>query len=300
MDILLIATHCKRKPWYLTRADIFKNGLFRPLFQFLQMIPIYRIRDGRANLSKNLEIFMSCAKLLGEGEAILVFPEANHSLRRRVRPLSKGFTRVIDTALEYNRNLDLKLVPIGQNYQCPQQAGDSAALCFGKPMNVHQFKDKHDFAGKIKKAVLEELRQLTTHIEEVGYERILSKLEAIKADFTEPATMNTRIKNQQFEKIPTETKSGNAISRFLFLLNNLPIILLWRTWIKPKVPEPEFEATFRFGFSLLMYPTVYLLTFITLGYVYHFKTACLWVIGHAVCNLILVKIFGITSSSQRK
>ena len=119
MDILLIATRCNRKPWYLTRADVFKSRLFSPLFRFLQMLPVYRIRDGRESLSKNSAIFERCAHLLLANQAILLFPEANHSLLRRVRPLSKGFTRILDNALRKNSRLDIQLVPIGQNYQEP-------------------------------------------------------------------------------------------------------------------------------------------------------------------------------------
>lgn len=300
MDILLIATHCGRKPWYLTRADVFKSRAFRPLFQFLQMLPVYRIRDGKANLSKNKLIFEKCGQLLGCDEAILLFPEANHSLRRRVRPLSKGFTRIIDAAFQQDSDLDLQLVPIGQNYQYPKLAGDSAALYFGRPIHVGQFQNESDFVHRIKKEVFKELKQLTTHIEEERYESMLSTLEKLHADFTQPSMINECLLQNQFEKIPKKTKSNSSVARFLFRLNNLPLIFLWRMWLKPKVQEPEFEATFRFGFALLVYPIFYFLLLVILGYVYDIKTACLAVLGHAVFNLLLVKIFGITSSDQRK
>ncbi len=300
MDILLIATNCKRKPWYLTRSDLFKNKIFRPLFQFLQMIPIYRIRDGKTNLSKNHQIFRKCGQLLAEGEAILVFPEANHSLKRRVRPLSKGFTRIIDAALQCNPNLDLTLVPIGQNYQSPRQVGDTAALYVGKPISVHRFKEERPYARTIKKEVFKELKQLTTHIQKETYESVLSKLEDCGVDFTQPTSVNEGMEHRAYEKTPKRTKSNNAIARFLFLWMNLPIVLLWRLWLKPKVPEPEFEATFRFGFSLMVYPLVYLLFLFLISFFYNVKTACLIVIGHAALNLLFTKVFGITSSNQRK
>ncbi|MEO0570892.1 MAG: lysophospholipid acyltransferase family protein [Bacteroidota bacterium] len=300
MDILLIATRCKRKPWFLTRADVFNNEIFRPLFKFLQMLPVFRIRDGRANVPKNKGIFEKCGQLLDQGEAILVFPEANHSLKRRVRPLSKGFTRIIDTAIHRNANLELTLVPIGQNYQSPQQAGDRATLYFGKPITVQPFKGEHGLAGKIKKAVFEELKQLTTHIEGDNYENVLSELEDAGLDFTQPRRVNMYIKNKHLEKALKETKSNNTVARFLFKMNNLPLVFLWNVGVRPRVPEPEFEATFRFGFALVVYPMAYFLVLILLSYFYDLKTAGLWVMGHAVFNLILVKLFGITSSHQRR
>ena len=59
------------------------------------MLPVYRIRDGWGNLNKNTAIFSKSALLLSEDEAVVVFPEGNHNLRRTVSPLSKGFTRVV-------------------------------------------------------------------------------------------------------------------------------------------------------------------------------------------------------------
>lgn len=300
MDILLIATHCNGKPWYLTRADVFKNKIFRPLFEFLQMLPVYRIRDGKANLPKNKPIFERCGRLLDSNEAILLFPEANHSLIRRVRPLSKGFTRIIDATLRFNPNLDVQLVPIGQNYQCPRQVGDSAALYFGKPIAIKEFKYETDFVGLIKQKVFEELGQLTTHIEAGNYENILSQLEAYKVDFTHPDMVNKVVALNQFENSPKRTNNNNSIARFLFRSINVPIIFLWRFWLKPKVPEPEFEATYRFGFSLTAYPVAYFSVLLIVGSIYNIKTACLIVIGHAALNLILVKFFGITSSHQKR
>jgi len=298
MDILLIAVHSQRKPWYLTRADVFKSKIFRPLFEFLQMIPIYRMRDGKANIAKNQLIFEKCGHLLDHREAILLFPEANQSLKRRVRPLSKGFTRIIDAALQRNPFLEVKLVPIGQNYQFPRQAGDRVALYFGKPIAIQEFVHTTDFAGRIKQKVFEELKELTTHIEEDDYDTILYALEDVKADFTQPKTINTLVKENSFGKIQKKAKKGRfTLTKFLFHAVNLPFIFLWRILLKPKIPEPEFETTYRFGFALLAYPIAYFITLMVIGYYYNIQTACLWVIGHAVSNLFLVK-YGITSYDQ--
>jgi len=300
MDILLIATRCKRKPWYLTRADVFKSRIFKPLFAFLQMLPVYRLRDGKSNLPKNKEIFRECGQLLEHREAILLFPEANHNLNRRVRPLSKGFTRIIDAAFTANPNIDLQLIPIGQNYQSPTSAGDKATLYFGEPISVRQFRNKEDFAQRVKQVVFDELTNLTTHIDEENYNMVMEKLERFNVDFTKPTEVNERFAKNGFENVPKKTNNAaTLVFRFLFRLINIPMIFLWRLLLKPKLPEPEFEATFRFGFVLLVYPLVYTLSLIVLGTIYNAKTACLFVFGHAVFNLILLKM-GITSSNQRK
>lgn len=299
LDILLIATNCKRKPWFLTRADVFKNTFFRPLFSFLQMLPVYRMRDGKDNLSKNQLLFTTCAGLLRKGESILVFPEANHSLNRRVRPLSKGFTRIIEAALQADPQMQLNIVPIGQNYQMPTQPGDEAALYFGEPIPITYVQGESLNGMAIKQEVFEALKKLTTHIEEEHYQEQLSALHRLGIDFTDPVGVNTKIKEKAFASIEKSTQRGQLSARSLFFVWNFPIVLLWRTVLKNRVPEPEFMATFRFGFALLVYPLVYLLVFFILSSLYDMQTACLLVVGHAAFNLVLVKMVGITSYHQR-
>ncbi len=300
MDILLIATKCGRKPWFLTRADVFKKTAFGPLFRFLQMMPIYRMRDGRASLSGNRAIFNECGTLLEQGEAILIFPEANHSLKRRIRPLSKGFTRIIAAALKKDPELDLLLIPVGQNYQTPRQAGDSAALYFGEPIAVQEYGKAEGRGMALKNEVFQKLTKLTTHIsDEENYERMVTQLNDLGMDYTDPVASNQWLADKHATITAPRKSFGSPLFRLIFRLINFPMILLWRVFLKPKVPEPEFDATFRFGFVLLAYPLMYFLSIMALTYTFNLKTACLCCLSHVVLNLFLVKI-GITSSDQRK
>ncbi|WP_222984714.1 lysophospholipid acyltransferase family protein [Flagellimonas meishanensis] len=300
LDVLLIATRCRRKPWFLARSDIFANPILQSGFSFLQMLPIYRLRDGRANLTKNGPIFELCASLLANGEAIVLFPEANHSLRRRVRPLSKGFTRVVLAALEKYPNLDLQLVAIGQNYAHPTQAGDSATLHFGKPISVQQHLGADNFVSELRQAVFDSLTGLTTHIPEDLYDDVTERIGENGNIYLDPAKVNTMVNdNAYLQSGNLKTQPTNWLLRRVFVLWNLPMVMLWRMFLKPRVPEEEFMATFRIGFALLIYPLFYLLGFLVLWNLDQAKTACLFVLGHAVVNMVLVKM-GITSSSQRK
>lgn len=301
LDVLLIATQRNLKPWYLTRSDVFKSKLFSPLFYFLQMLPIYRMRDGKDTLSKNQVIFNRCGELLNDNEMLLIFPEANHNLKRRVRPLSKGFTRIAFKALEQNPNLDIQLIPIGQNYSYAACFPDSAALYFGKGIAVQDLltDNTNEKIINLKSAVSDELKQLTTHIEnEAAYDTVVAALEVMEADFLNPAKVNAQIPKLKGDKVE-KTKSKLNLTKALFVILNLPIIFIWRTFIKPKVPELEFMSTFRFVFSMIVYPIFYTLLILILTYVYNIKTACLFIIGHAVLNLLFVKIV-FTSSAQKR
>ena len=299
LDVLLIATASPRKLWFLTRSDVFRSPWLCSIFNFLQMLPVYRIRDGKASLAKNKSIFERCGKLLLEGQGILIFPEANHSLERRLRPLSKGFTRVVDTALGFDPKIDLQLVPIGQNYQFPTKVGDSAAVYVGKPIAVQEIVGVKDWQRVLKQRVTMAMQQLTTHISsDLSYEEYLGKLTRSKADFTYPILIN-EVVNQGTSKPKKRFRSGFKTLKLAFQLLNLPAVMIWRYVIRPKVPEPEFEGTFRFGFSLLWYSLCYPLCLLVVSLSIDKTIALLLVFGHTVLNLIFVKV-GITSFDQRK
>lgn len=303
IDVLLIATRSTRKPWFLTRADVFTNSMLRTIFDFLQMIPIYRIKDGKDALAKNAAIFDQCGRLLGNHEALMLFPEANHNLARRVRPLSKGFTRIIFDALEKNPNLDLQLVPVGQNYRNAIAFPDSTALYFGKAIPVQELleDEPHESIRIIKDTVAACIKQLTTDIEDSeNYEDIAKRLHELGADYLNPIETNKLIANQSLQNRVVKPSSLARIKKFLLYLNNLPLALLWRLVVKPRVPEPEFLPTYRFGFMMLGFPLGYLAVFISLTQTHEWKTACLCILGHAVFNLILVKLPSVTSSDRRR
>lgn len=294
IDVLLIAVDCNRKPYFLTRSDVFKSTFLKAIFNFAQMIPIYRIRDGRESLKNNQAIFDTCAELLEMNEAMVMFPEANHNLKRRVRPLSKGFTRVLFNTLEKNPNLDIRLVPVGLNYKNAEAFPDEAALYYGKDIAVQELYDPEDIISsilRIKNAVSESLKTLTTHIEsEELYEDIVSQLNTLGVDYLKPQDVNTTIRNLDTieNKKKTNPKSSVITKLFkgVFMFLNFPILLLWRTMVKPKVREPEFIGTFRLAFALLTYP-IYFGALLTL-------IVSFWSLPVAIVIVIALFVFNFT------
>ena len=299
LDALLIATHCSRKPYFLTRSDVFKTVLLKVFFEFLQMIPVYRIRDGKDSLAGNNAIFKRCSELLQGGEAILVFPEGNHSLKRRVRPLSKGFTRILFLALENNPSLDIGIVPIGVNYANAAKFPDKAALHYGKEIRVQEYFDKEDLSGsasRLKSEVYHHITKLTTHIEgEAGYEDTVRKLDNAKVDYLDPVKVNLILEkgaspeHKAIGKEKVELKK--YIFRGVFFILNFPMIILWSKFIKPKVSEPEFLSTTRFMFALLFYPFFYLLMILGVLTFLNWPATLTICIAHLTLNVVLVKLW---------
>ncbi len=116
MDAIIPTVFVPRPVHFLARADVFKSRFAKWFLNSLKMMPVYRQRDGMSNLAKNEEIFEMCFDILRNDGTLLIFPEAGHLGERRLRTLSKGFTRIVFGAMENHEELDIKIVPVGLNY----------------------------------------------------------------------------------------------------------------------------------------------------------------------------------------
>ncbi len=297
LDALLIAVNCNRKPYFLTRSDVFKNNFLKNVFGFFRMIPIYRIRDGRNSLANNQHIFDQCSHLLQKEQAILIFPEANHNIKRRVRVLSKGFTRIILNTLENQWDIDIQLVPTGLNYRSVTTFPDRVAIYYGKAIAVQDLLEVSNIQAStncIKNTISAQLKLLTTHIEnEVSYEPIIEQLKAKGVNYLDPAEVNNLI--PYLDTKENKAKNDRLKSDFkwykaLMVLFNLPIFFVWRAFIKPTIKEPEFLGTMRFACSMFLFPIYFVLLFIVLQLVWNTTSAVSILIGIFVFNWAYVKL----------
>ena len=294
IDPLLYAAFARaRKPYFLTRSDVFKNPVLGWLFAGLRMMPIYRLRDGRETLQRNQAVFQRCAALFAKGEHILLFPEANHSLVRRVRPLSKGFTRILEQSFESFPQLDIEVVPVGVNYQEADGFPDRVAFYFGAPFSAREYWSGKELAVvPLKERVFDSLTLLTVHLppgeDAAAWDAHLEKNEM---DFLDPKSVNAHISGGAAPGQGAINGKGTA-SRFwdlAFRLLNAPVWFSWRWIAVNKVPEPEFTSTFRFLFFLLAFPLYYLLIWLVVAFFGSSLFAAAAVLALFLHNLAYVK-----------
>ncbi len=143
MDALIPSVFAPKPIHFLVRADVFKPGFADTFFRSLNMMPVYRQRDGIGNLGKNDEVFEECFKILRDGGTLLIFPEASHLGERRLRPLSKGFARILFGALEDHDHLHIKVVPLGLNYSSYHQSQARLIVNWGAPISVSDYYDAY-------------------------------------------------------------------------------------------------------------------------------------------------------------
>ena len=113
IDPLIVTTNNPRTNYFLTRAASFKKPLVRWFLNSLNLIPIYRMRDGVDQLNKNKGVFEKCFNLLDSHKALMIFPEGSHDKRRTVRNLSKGFSRIVLELLKEIQNYKFKSYLLG-------------------------------------------------------------------------------------------------------------------------------------------------------------------------------------------
>lgn len=261
------------------------------------MIPIYRIRDGWTELAKNQAIFEKCIHILNSQKALLIFPEGSHSIIRKVRPLSKGFTRIVFGAFEKHPNLKIQIVPVGLNYDFTTEYPSSASVIYGKPILANDFwnpKDVNTSIKEIKSEVHEGMKVLTTHIEENGeaYEGILSKLNALNVDYLNPKeTKNTikNIENQEIKSSRIKTKPSKTIFYYLMLLNSFIPWLIWKKMQKG-INEIEFTSSIRYGIGITLFPIFYLIQASIICSFFGKKIGLLYFVSSIVLGLLSSKI----------
>ncbi|MEM5539814.1 1-acyl-sn-glycerol-3-phosphate acyltransferase [Olleya sp. AS48] len=291
IDALLLATKSGRLSYFLTRAGVFKKPFVSRLLHSLHMRPIYRVRDGWSTIAKNKSVFSNTVNLLHDNKAVTIFPEGNHNLERRVRPLSKGFTRIILEHRQTYPKQSIHLIPVGLNYQAPKAMGSTVSICFGKALASKSYNHLDDFIAtkQIKQDVFNSLISLTTHIPQSNYASIVEKLNKLNVDFTNPNIVNRCIVSQFKTCQVKRVKQSNfkvLIKPILYLLLCVPI-LVWRHNIKPKIKEAEFLSTFRFAISITLVPLWLFVISAIIWLAFNFVASLIFILG----SLILILIY---------
>jgi len=254
LDPLLIATFINLKPYFLSRASVFKNPIIAKIMAFIRMVPVFRIRDGFGSISGNKTSFSFCETVLKNQGKILVFPEGSHSLRRQVRPLSKGFTRIVSVALLNDPEMDLKILPIGINYQAHQKSGSKVLLDIGEPISAKQYIGQEK---TLLRKVEKQLQSLTLHLPEDNYNNALKTLLRSNKDIT---TCRWENKTSTLSAVDKSKKSHPKWKNWLFKTLHFPLWLLWRS-IKPNIKDTVFYGTVKFCLGLVGTPIYCLFVF---------------------------------------
>lgn len=203
-----------RTCYFLGRASIFGNKILDWLFDAVQIIPIYRPRDGEDYTTKNVSTFQKVDEELLKKKAILIFPEGNCVTERRLRPLKKGTVRMSFSAWE--KGADVHIIPTGINYTAHNEARSEVMLSFGKPIRIQDYLAQHQQnPAATYEAVNDDLKQAIESemivFETQENEALLNQLLEIgRNDFQEKSST---IMSNNPERLKMEQDIANQINR---------------------------------------------------------------------------------------
>ena len=139
LDPTLIGIKLNKPLYYMVRADIFKTKSVAKLLWSLNMMPIYRQRDGGNAVKKNEAVFDKCFDLLNSNKPILIFAEGNQGKQKKLRPLQKGVFRIGLGAENKHEGIDVHIVPVGLYYSDTVNMGAKMLIHIGKSMKIQDY-----------------------------------------------------------------------------------------------------------------------------------------------------------------
>ncbi len=219
MDALALLCNVDRRMVFLARSDIFQKPIIASILYFLRILPIYRIRDGYDSLKKNKEIFQKTIDVLTDKHcALVILPEGSHSGIRRLRPLKKGFARIaFQTEEAKNYSLDMKIIPVGIDYDDFEAFRSRLTINFGKPISVkkyyEQYKEAPAFAiNALKEELSDHIKPLIINIETEKYYELINTLRKF---YEERLTETLRISGQKKNSLPLQQLIVNGLQEIV-------------------------------------------------------------------------------------
>jgi 1-acyl-sn-glycerol-3-phosphate acyltransferase len=175
-DAILVGTFMKVPVHFMTRSDVFKYRFVRFLLERLNMIPVYRIRDGKDKLPLNENSFFRSRKALRKGHHVLIFVEGFCNNQTTLQALKKGGARILYQS--WQEGIDVKMLPLWIRYDEFHKYGNQIDLVPGSLFDISRLSDPSNTAISIQEINQETAAQLETcsRVESpatVRYNRIL-------------------------------------------------------------------------------------------------------------------------------
>lgn len=171
MDALIVLFAAPQDVVFLARADIFRKKFLARALNALKILPVFRMRDGAAELAKNQEIFDITVGVLHRKHYLCLMPEGNHGHQRRLRPLVKGIFRIAFKAQEEKgQEPYVKIMPTGLDFQHYVKHNQTLYINFGKPIEVSDYWELYQentakAINALRDRLSEEMKPLMIHIE---------------------------------------------------------------------------------------------------------------------------------------
>lgn len=251
LDAFLVGAFFPIPLHFLARQDVF-NWWSKPLLRIVNMMPVYRIRDGYSKLSENDAVFETCKALFKENKSILMFPEGNHGEHHFLRPLTKGAARL---ALQSQADMgnELMLLPVGLNYFDHRRPVSKVIIAFGQPIPVSEF------IAHYEENHAQGLIQLRDQLSMQMKETLLIPEETEQYELQKRSIFRSANERRSFNElrnlpldsdIPEQAKSSRHL--LAKILNPIPFLIIWK--VLTGVKDVVFHSSLKFAVGLFVFP----------------------------------------------
>jgi len=115
LDAIIIGSYYNRRVYFLARGDVFEKKVYRFFLNALNMIPVYRLREGKEFLHLNDYAIRKSIQLISEGESVLIFIEGVCVNDHQLQPFKKGTARILEGLHQLNVFPIIHIAGIGYN-----------------------------------------------------------------------------------------------------------------------------------------------------------------------------------------
>lgn len=136
-DALVIAANCTYPISFLARGDVFTKPWHNFLLRALNMMPVYRQREGKEHLHKNQNSFDASVAVFKNGGTVLIFIEGICLNKNEIQPFKKGAARILQQAVA--AGVTPAVVPAVITYNGFKHFGKKIYLMLGTTVSANQF-----------------------------------------------------------------------------------------------------------------------------------------------------------------
>ena len=186
VDPLLLFATLPRTLRPVAKAPLFRHPLVAPFLRLAGALPVHRRQDAGSDPAQNAALFSAAATALGEGEAILIFPEGVSQPEPVLMPLRTGVARMV-LGTEGDVGVPATtLLPVGLVFHEPGTFRSGWALVLvGEPVRVDDCRvliatEPERAVRELTRRVAEALRALIVEVEDRETLRLTEGLEAIR------------------------------------------------------------------------------------------------------------------------
>jgi len=185
IDPMVLASIAQPSMHFMLRGDMFKSSFAKWFLNQIHAIPIFRFRDGFANLKNNTDTMQNVYKKLNEGGNIIILAEGNTKHEKKMRPIQKGAARMAFGAFEKFGRTDINIVPVGVNYTDSDVFRSDVMLDFGPAIEIEDYLDTYRENSRtaikeVTEEVSKRMRERIVHIEDSEREPMANVLLEMK------------------------------------------------------------------------------------------------------------------------